>query len=229
MRLVAALVAGLALGGPALAQSTPPPDGYVCTGEARGDRGEAVAVLHYAFQAKHRTEQYAVWEPPQTFSEGKGGFDQPDLLLTVRFNAPTGGSIGPVLLGTLTVSLVSPPRQRAAPGKLAARLGAYTVQYRLGEGPFTPLKLIGDQPFELLPGRAEINGEIALSSPLPNEIEFQVLDTKRKPVATMRYQLSPSQSRDALFAQAWSEALKASANPKACEPTWDTSGDAIIF
>jgi hypothetical protein len=207
---------------PLIAQNEAAPYGFSCGGEVRGDRGEAVSVqINLDPNGRPIGTATATWTPPQHSDPGRGNLDRPDIAFSIDYAGTAGRSIGEPLSATVTLSVFAPPRQRVAPGKLSARLNALSAAYRFGEAAFAPLPFLDVGLDDSLPGTATRAALLDLPQPGPRWLDVQVLDAKRRTAASTRFVLDPTASRDALFAQAWSQAQTATANYKSCAPTLD--------
>lgn len=222
MRVLHVLVLAGVLTAPlsVLAQDGTAPYGYQCGGEARGTRGEAVAAaIDVDASGRPTGAATATWTPPQQSDPGRGNLDRPDIAFSVQYANVTAQSIGQPLTATVTLSVFASPRQRVAPGKLSARLGAFNGAYRFGEAAFAPLEYRDLRPDDSLPGTASRAAMLDLPQPMPRWLDVQVLDAKRRAAASTRFLLDATPTRDALFAQAWTQAQTATANFKSCAPS----------
>lgn len=207
---------------PVLAADDPAPYGYQCSAEANGARGEAVAASIFLDPNGRPTgTSTASWSPPQQSDPGRGNLDRPDIAFRIDYDRASAQSIGQPLYALVAVSVFAPPRQRVAPGKLSARLNGYAGAFRFGDAAFAPLKYLDIGPDDSLPGTASRAAMLDLPQPMPGWLDIEVKDGKRRTAATARFMLDAPATRDALFAQAWAQALAASANFKTCAPTLD--------
>ena len=227
MRLVAALVAGLALGGPVLAQLVEPPQ-VVFSGAAEGTQGERVSVVILLTQRGETVSTTATWDPPLATGSTKASPEDPYPALSFHYLSPSAAGPGQPSDASVLVMAFAPPgsRSHANPAK---QLDGLMVEASNDGGAVQTLSLKAKPGIADLPMTAERFADLPAPAAGTMLITLRLVDKQHRQRATARYDLSQTASRDALFAQAWSEALKASANPKACEPAWDTSGDAIIF
>lgn len=204
---------------PAFAQT--PASQMVCVGQAEGPRSEAITVFIHVDPDGRRVASYASWLPPVLASSGSGGLDQPDTQLLIGYN-----EVGKANLGRrneaaqVLVFAFSPPRSRIAGATLQKRLASLSGEARFDGGALVRFGFNQPGPaHQDLPGHAMRTAELALPAALPAELELRIAAKGGKPGVTVRYATGAITSRDALFAQAWSQADKAAATPASCEPT----------
>lgn len=216
MRLALPALAVLTLALPAAAMAAPATP-VVCSGQAQASRGEAVTVLVQVEPDGRRSSVQANWNPPQLGVTGKS-LDQPDLTLSLSYDRASASGIGPMTGASALVFVMAPPRDRVPSAKLQARLAPLSGELRLDGGAPSRFSLKApDAGLEELPGTAVRTADLSLPASLPAETELRLVDRSGKIAAQMRFATGASESRDALFAQAWREAEAATADLASCE------------
>lgn len=225
------VLAGVAmLSLPASAQVAPAPaesshDSSVthsCRAETNGPNGETVTVAINIDAASGNEAIMVWWRPPQAEERAiNRDLARPDFDATIGFEGSTALSIGRPASAFLTISVFSPPRNRAKPADLTKRLGSLSGQYRFGDSAFVPMARFGPLYDLDLPGTARIGQSIDLPHTLPASLDVRVLDKHGKIANAARFVLSGLAARDALYAQAYAQAAEARADIKGCTPLID--------
>ena len=216
MRLVAALVAGLALGGPALAQSVEPQS--VCSGNAEDAMVERVSVVIQLTQQGATVATTASWDPPLAAGSSKASPEDPYPGLTINYPAPRVAGPGQPGGALVLVMAFAPPgsRSHANPAK---QLDGLALAASSDGGAVVAL------PLKAEPGIADLPMTAARFASLPAPpagtrlITLRLTDRQHRQRALARYDLSQTASRDALYSAAWAGAEKAALHRQSCELT----------
>lgn len=202
---------------PAAAQAVPVQ--YHCTGAAQGEAGEQVTVTRY-YDAGGRSEgQSAAWDPPARI-EPSGSANSADLDFTLIYVRPDADGPGSSSGATVIATAFAPPGTRGAAKVLAAIDGSRAEISANGASPaLVPLER--DARIAELPMTAM---RFAALDPLPEatrELAVRLLDRRGKALAAVRFDLSGTTRRDALYREAWANAEKAGADPASCPAAED--------
>ena len=216
MRLVAALVAGLALGGPALAQPAAPQS--VCSCNAEGAMGERVSVVIQLTQRGETVSTTASWDPPLAAGSAKASPEDPYPGLTIQYPSPRAAGPGQSDGALVLVMAFAPPgsRSHANPTK---QLDWLVLTASSDGGAAQTLSLAAAPGIADLPMTAARFADLPAPAAGTKLITLRLTDAKRRQRATARYDLSQTASRDALYAAAWAEAEKAALHRQSCELT----------
>ena len=197
---------------PASAQAVPVQ--YHCTGAREGEAGEQVTVTRY-FSADGRSEgQSAAWDPPARADTAKAA-SAPDLALALIYAAPTADGPGASSGATVIATAFAPPGTRGA-GKVLRMLDGSRAELSANGGSPTLLPLEHDARIADLPMTAM---RFAALDPLPGttrELAVRLLDRRGKALTEVRFDLSDTARRDALYREAWARAEEAGRDPATC-------------
>ncbi|MEQ1498151.1 MAG: hypothetical protein ABL914_05790 [Novosphingobium sp.] len=190
---------------------------HVCFGQATGALGERVDVNIYLTPGGHRVATTASWDPPMPDIPERTRAAQPDLAVSFLLAEPTATGIGPIGDGLLMVAAFSPPGKRGpAP---ARQLEGLTAEISFDAGPAVRIALSQRPGIENLPmtaSRSAVMPTIPMGAQI---VTIRLVDHKRRPVMTARYDISGNGDRTALFNTAWLAAESAAMHPESCELT----------
>ena len=216
MRAVAVFAAGLALGGPALAQPAAPQS--VCYGNAEGARGERVSVVIQLTQQGETVSNTASWDPPLAIGSTKASPEDPYPGLTLQYPAPRAAGPGQPNGALVLVMAFAPPGSRSHANP-ARQLDGLVLTASSDGGAAVVLPLRAGPGIADLPMTAARFADLPAPAAGTKLITLRLTDAKRRQRATARYDLSQTASRDALYAAAWAEAEKAALHRQSCELT----------
>ena len=216
MRWFALFAAGLVLGGPALAQSTPPQS--VCYGNAEGARGERVSVVIQLTQLGETVSTSAAWDPPLAAGSAKASPEDPYPGLTINYPAPRVAGPGQSDGALVLVMAFAPPGSRSHANP-ARQLDGLVLTASSDGGAVQTLGLAAAPGIADLPMTAARFADLPAPAAGTKLITLRLTDAKRRQRATARYDLSQTASRDALYTAAWAEAENAALHRQSCELT----------
>lgn len=205
------LAASAALAAPALAQ--PDSRTYLCEGAAVGGDGEEVDVFLVRTGAGGYSSSNALWFPPLSSPPAETDNTLPDVVFSINYERSAPGWIGEVSNVGAVAAITTSPRANEPHASLQRRLSTYRIDYSFDGAAPKPLamKQLGEDKSP--PGSAAAQADWGQMIPLPGWAELRMTQGKNGPPIVRRFLLTPTASRDALFAKAWAEAEAKFASP----------------
>lgn len=213
--LAAALVA--VSGVPALAGERQ----VLCSGQASGTRGDRVDVSIYVDADGKQIGSYASWDPPLSGPQPASAADAPDLTFTIMYHEAGAGGLGAAGHPMIIATALAPPgkKRRGNPERQLAGLG---LELSVDQSAAQPLELRSDPRIMPLPMIATRYADAPALPEGARTVSLKLIDSRKRTVGGVSYDLTDTATRDRLFAAAWQAAQAATVAPDGCEQTMES-------